>query len=375
MFQKLLPAFLSFFFPQPILFGQQTVLATLTHDGAERDYRLYIPSGYDPASPAPLVFNLHGYTSNAEGQEGYSDMNTVAEANNFLVCHPNGIDNAWNVGWAFGSTADDVGFISALIDELAADYSINIARVYSCGMSNGGFMSYRLACELNNKIAAIASVTGSMTPSYVCNPGKPVPVLEIHGTADAIVPYNGQIGLANSVDDVIDFWVSNNSCETSPVVTEIENTSITDLCTAARIDYNDCDNSQVSLIKIDGGGHTWPGSDFSIGITNQDFNASEVIWQFFSQYDLNGLTNSTEEFWENKITAFPNPVRDFLTIITNELFINGDFEIYNNFSQKIKSGKINGKNIAIDTGDMNPGIYYLAVKNKENFSSQVFIKK
>ncbi|MEO1260156.1 MAG: PHB depolymerase family esterase [Bacteroidota bacterium] len=375
MFQQLLPTFFFSFFTFISLFSQQTVLATLMHDGLERDYRLYIPSGYDAANPAPLVFNLHGFGSNAEQQESYSEMNEVAEVNNFLTCHPNGFDNAWNVGWTFGSTADDVGFISALVDELAANYSINLARVYSCGMSNGGYMSYRLANELNDKIAAVASVTGSMVPGYDYAPGKPVPILHIHGTSDGVVPYTGSTGLAYSAVDVINFWIENNGCAASAVVTDIENISLTDMCTAKRFDYNDCNNSRVSLIQITGGGHTWPGASIDIGITNQDFSASEVIWQFFSQFDLNGPTSSIEKFEENKITVFPNPAHDFINVNTNELFVNGDFEIYNNFSQKIKSGKINGNNFEINTADLIPGIYYLTVKDLGKFSRQVFVKR
>ena len=355
---------------------QQTVTGTIMHNGIQRDYRLFIPSGYSASSPAPLVFNLHGYTSNALEQQFYSGMDAVAEANDFLVCYPNGIGNAWNVEWSFGSTADDVGFISALIDALADDYSINLSRVYSCGMSNGGFMSYRLACELNDKIAAIASVTGSMVPGYACTPGKPVPVLEIHGTADPTVPYNGQANLCIDIDDVIDFWANNNNCEPDPDTVFIENSVIADLCTATRFDFNECENSKVSLIKINGGAHTWPGSSFILGITNQDISASEEIWAFFSQFELDSTATNTNEYsFEKDVVIYPNPARDIIHINSSELPTGCYFEITNNFSQKIMHGKLNENIQPINIGHLPTGIYYLTIIKNDNYFGDIFIKK
>ncbi|RMF00022.1 MAG: hypothetical protein D6772_06880, partial [Bacteroidetes bacterium] len=153
-------------------YSQERIIGRITHDGLEREYRLYVPAAYDGQSPWPLVFNFHGFTSNAAQQEIYSNMNTVADTAHFLVCYPEGIGNAWNVGWSFGSTADDVGFVDALIDSLSLAYELDAGRIYACGMSNGGFMSYRLACERSNRFAAIASVTGSMTRNYDCEPTR-----------------------------------------------------------------------------------------------------------------------------------------------------------------------------------------------------------
>ncbi len=375
MRSKIILSLLFFIFSLPV-FCQQTVEGTLIHDGLQRDYRLYVPSSYAAGTPIPLVFNLHGYTSNASQQQLYSEMDAVAETNNFLVCYPNGEGASWNVGWAFGSTEDDVGFISNLIDELAANYSVNLSRVYSCGMSNGGFMSYRLACELNDKIAAIASVTGSHAPGFVCEPGRPVPVLEIHGTADGVVAYNGTAGVSIAVEDVIDFWVNNNNCGLDADTIAIANTSVADLCTATRYDYNECENSKVSLIKIQGGGHTWPGASLIIGVTNQDINASEEIWEFFSQFNLDGIVaNKDEPDILNDIKIFPNPVHDILNLNADNLNMGGRYYIMNNISQKISGGKINGHSKSIPVGHLQPGIYYLTIVMNDKYSGQVFIKK
>ena len=294
------------------LLGQQTITGGFTFDNEGRAYRLHIPTGYDGTTPLPLVFNMHGYGSNAFEQELYSQMNPVADTANFFVCYPDGINSGWNVGWAFGSTSDDVGFINALIDSLAAQYTINLNRVYACGMSNGGFMSYRLACELNDRVAAIASVTGAMSPQFLptCEPGRAVPVLEIHGTADAVVAYEGTPFVSVPVDSVISFWVANNACNATPTETAIPNTNILDLSTVTRFDYGECaDNTAVSLLKVTNGGHTWPGSPIIVGTTNQDINASVEIWEFFNRYQLDGISAQEEVVstaspaW----SAYPNP--------------------------------------------------------------------
>jgi polyhydroxybutyrate depolymerase len=176
--------------------AQNTIDAELTHDGLVRTYRLYSPAAYNAATPVPLVLNLHGYTSNNLEQEFYGDFRAIADTANFIIVHPNGTEDAngdqfWS---SFGvSSIDDVGFLSALIDKIQTEYSIDHNCIYSTGMSNGGFMSYELACQLSYRIAAIASVTGSMVQSRFdnCNATHPTPVMQIHGTADPTVPYLG----------------------------------------------------------------------------------------------------------------------------------------------------------------------------------------
>lgn len=204
-------------------------------------------------------------------------MDIISDANGFIVCYPNGIDNSWNVGWSFGSNADDVGFLLALVDSLALEFSINYDRFYSCGMSNGGFMSYKLACEASDKIAAIASVTGSIVPSELksCVPIRMMPVMQIHGTADPTVSYNGSV-INAPIDDIISFWSKRNGCNLMSETIQIEDINTLDQCTAERIQYTDCDEgTEVVLYKIEDGGHTWPYGTVTIGVTNRDFNGSQ----------------------------------------------------------------------------------------------------
>ena len=286
--------------------GQQTINASINHDGLQRDYILYVPASYSPGTQAPLVFNFHGYTSNATQQMWYGNFRSIADTEGFIVVHPEGtLDNSgvahWNVGWG-ASTVDDIGFTSALIDSISAEYSINQNRIYSTGMSNGGFMSYQLACELSDRIAAIASVTGSMNIGWFnsCNPNHPIPVMEIHGTLDPTVPYSSS-SFTESIPNIMDYWVNFNNCNSNAVVTAVLNTSTSDGCTAKhQLWENGSNGATVEHYKIIGGEHSWPGALFPNGVTNQDINASEKIWEFFNKYDVNGLITTTST---NNITA------------------------------------------------------------------------
>ena len=299
-------------------FAQTTLSGSIKHNGITRTYRIYIPAVYNPATQVPLLFNLHGYGSNNIEQEFYADFRPVADTAGFIIVHPNGTLDGQNIRFwnAFGaSTVDDIGFISALIDTLSAGYSIDPNRIYSTGMSNGGFMSYELACALSNRIAAVASVTGSMTYARLnlCNALHPVPVMEIHGTADGTVPYTGSL-LFIPVDTLVDFWARFNNCNLIPAITRIPDINVTDGCTAEHYVYNNGDlGSKVELYKIIGGGHTWPGAPMAIGVTNGDFSASVEIWRFLSRYDLVGLTTTRADIGIAQVPAFsvyPNPSQD-----------------------------------------------------------------
>jgi polyhydroxybutyrate depolymerase len=294
------------------LFAQTTVVDSFMFDGIYRNYRLFVPAVYNSNTATPLVLNLHGYTSNATEQQFYSYFDVIADTANFLVVMPNGTrDNQNQTFWnAFGGSGpDDVGFLSALIDTLDATYNINLNRVYSTGMSNGGFMSYKLACELSNRIAAIASVTGTMAITQInnCTPVHPLPVMEIHGTADGTVPYNGTQGMT-PIPNVLSYWVNFNNCNSVADSSDVPNSNTTDGCTAKHYVWSGGDNgSTVEHYKIIGGGHTWPGAVFNVGVTNQDFNASQEIWRFFKQYTLNGLTDVKQTTAASEFMVYPNP--------------------------------------------------------------------
>jgi len=300
----------------PLMVIGQTINGSIQHDGIQRDYILYVPAIYNAATPVPLVFNLHGYTSNNVAQLFYGEFRPIADTANFILCAPNGtIDGQGNRFWdAFGAgVVDDLGFITALIDHISTQYSIDANRVYSTGMSNGGFMSYDLACFRSERFAAIASVTGTMTLARLaqCNATHPTPVMQIHGTADGTVQYNGSTGVS-AIEPLVAHWVQFNNCNPTPAFTALPNVNVTDGCTAEHYLYTGgTSGSTVEFYKIISGGHTWPGAPVTIGITNQDFSASKEIWRFFRQYSLGTLTGLSEaEANAPSFTIGPNPSAD-----------------------------------------------------------------
>ncbi len=353
----------------------QTITGSFQHDGLARDYRLHLPPNLQPGEQLPLVLNLHGYTSNAVEQEFYSGMNAVADTGRFLVCYPNGVGNAWNVGTTWGGTADDVGFLSALIDTIQAQYGVDMERVYSCGMSNGGFMSYRLACELGDRIAAIASVTGTMTTAMLtnCDPVRPMPVMEIHGTADQVVAYNGSFGVA-SIPDVVDFWDSQNECDGPVVSGNFPDVVTNDQATASFDIHTGCQEGvEVILITVANGGHSWPGAIPipSFGATCQDFSASSEIWNFFNRFKLDLPSAVVENDGQDpQVAVFPNPfVTEFYI-----LFEGKPVEFARVFDAR---GRLvwQGAPAAIHTEAWPTGVYFLVVKMGEEGVCRKVVKR
>lgn len=258
------------------------------HNGLPRTYSIYIPTNYDENRAVPLVFNFHGYRSNAIEQFNYSGLETVSEREGFILVMPQGElfqgSSHWNVGgWTIGSTMDDVAFTDALLTYFMEEYSIDAKRIYSTGMSNGGYMSFLLACQLSDKIAAIASVTGSMTPQThaACNPQRAMPTLQIHGNSDRVVPYNGA-DWTLSIDNVLEYWITHNNCNLEPEISQFPDIDSQDGSTIFKYDYKG-EQVNTTHFKVIGGGHTWPGS-----MGNKDISAAEEIWSFFSQYDIDG---------------------------------------------------------------------------------------
>ena len=350
--------------------SQQTLSSSIKHDGLDRTYITYIPASYSGNEPVPLLFNFHGYTSNASEQMFYGDFRGIADTAGFLIIHPQGTldDNNqpfWNAHWGAASV-DDIGFVAALIDTILSEYNIDTNRIYSAGMSNGGFMGYSLACDLSDKFAAIASVTGTMTYSHLtqCNPTNPVPVMQIHGTADLVVPYAGNLASGMTpIDDVITYWVKHNNTDTIPIFNEVPNSSITDLCTAEKYEYSNGDqDSDVILYKIINGGHTWPGSAFSKGVTNQDIDASVEIWKFFSTHTRNKMISSSgTSVLDNLVKTYPNPSSGFVKIDNGQLINITDLS-----GKKIRFSYINSNTINLNY--WNKGVYFLEIINQNNIS-------
>lgn len=279
-------------------YEERILKCELTHKGLDRYY--YIQLAHPEAEGlSSVLFNLHGYGSNALEQMYYTNFNNLANTkeNNFILIHPQGAplntvltssSSHWNSGgWTIGSTVDDVDFIDTIIKLVSQKYNLNQDRIYSTGMSNGGFMSYHLACNLSSKIAAIASVTGSMSKETYedCNPTHSTSILQVHGTIDATVPFEGNSALGmRSINDVMDYWKLYDACDIEPIsiVTDYFDIEIS----VQHDTYLNCLNDvQVELYKIEGMGHRWPNKQ------RYGISATEKIWEFINLYDINGKIN------------------------------------------------------------------------------------
>jgi polyhydroxybutyrate depolymerase len=358
--------------------AQTTVNKSLIYGGITRTYSLYVPASYASSQAVPLLLNLHGYTSNGAQQAIYGDFRPIADTAKFIVVHPNGTvdpiggQTFWNFG-IVGATVDDYGFLEAMIDAISEEYSINQNRIYSVGMSNGGFMSYGLACQ-SNRFAAVGSVTGSMSlPMYnSCSPARPTPVIHIHGTVDATVPYNGSAS-AKAAEDVVAYWVTNNNCNQTPQTTNIPNSNLTDGATAERLLYSGGTNGHtVEFFKVINGGHTWPGSNIPLqasGNTCLDFSASKEIWRFFSQYEIQNTASLENLKINDLVNIYPNPTTDEI-----------NFSVQTNVKILNITGQIVANQNQITTLDMNayPAGIYIAILTDEKgeaFQRSKIVKK
>ncbi len=249
--------------------------------GQTRQYRLHIPPNYQQDAPLPLVINLHGYNSYAEQQERVSAMPEKADQSGFIAVHPEALGDPQT--WHFGPEAEataDVTFIRDLIIHLQDQLCIDPARIYVTGMSNGAQMTHRLGCDLSDLVAAIAPVAGGYLRTQACNAVRPLPVVGFHGTEDNLLPYEGS-PLFLPVRDWAAAWATRNGCNPTPTVT-FQNGDVTGET------WSNCqDNAEVTLYTVEGGGHSWPGSEvMPPDITTQDIDATDAMWDFFQAHPM-----------------------------------------------------------------------------------------
>jgi polyhydroxybutyrate depolymerase len=274
---------------------------TVDVGGLARQYIIHVPRTYDRSHPVALVIVLHGGYGTPEGTQRISGMDAVADEHGFIAVYPRGISKHWDDGRSSSlQNPDDVRFVAAMIDQLERQYRIDPDRVYATGLSNGAIFSLRLACELDGRIAAVASVAGSVAAPLApsCRPKTPVSVLLINGTSDPLVPYGGGMvagrtfaaGPVISVPQSVALWTSIDRCAATPSQVPMAHLNSDDPTTTTKFDYEHCSGgASVELLSVAGGGHTWPGGPqylpaFVIGQTSRDFNASETIWQFFEAH-------------------------------------------------------------------------------------------
>ncbi len=265
---------------------------TLQFGGLTRTYSVHVP----PGPPKGLVLSLHGGGGTGVGQQGLTDFDAAADVNNLLVAYPDGYEKSWADGRGASPAdrrhVDDVGFLVALAAKLQNDFGVPVGHVFATGMSNGGFMSNKLACDRADVFAAVAPVAGTLGAGVACNPSRPVSVLDAHGTADPLVPFNGGdvhgrggISHSISVNGLVDKWRTADGCQGDPSTEALPD--VGDGTFVRRFDSTACaSSSEVVFYRIDAGGHTWPGGKqylpkAVIGPTTRAFDASAVIAQFF----------------------------------------------------------------------------------------------
>ena len=263
-------------------------VASLVHKDVKRRYIVYAPPSYQDAKQEayPVVFNFHGSGMTMAEQMLYTGMNRAADRHRFIVVYPLGVERDWNVGFGmpYLGGSDDVGFTAALLEKIKKDYRVDAARVYATGLSRGGFFALRLAAELPQSFAAVASVGGPMPEPVIqhhTSTGK-VGVMLIHGTADQVVAYDGKATGYLSAKDSHRYWIKRNGLDSATEQARGYGTEV---------DYREQGDgaTRVALVTVKDGGHTWPGADaFNVGLpigkTTRDVDANELMWQFFSRH-------------------------------------------------------------------------------------------
>ena len=271
---------------------------TLSWDGRERDYFLYLPPNLKPNQKYPAVVVLHGATANAQYAARMANFFEMARRDEAILVFPNGTGLyrhavlTWNAkhccGYAKEHNIDDLGFLSQMVEELIGNHSVDETRIYMTGISNGAMMAHWFACHHSEKVRAIAPVAGNLN-LFEQSPTKPIPVMAFHGTADKHSPYDGGSGSATKypredkpVKEGIQFWVQHNQCNTIPQTETFEDV-------VQEIYSGGQSGSEVILYTIQDGGHSWPGGREGIRFGNMDpptqsISASQLIWDFFQKH-------------------------------------------------------------------------------------------
>ncbi len=355
---------------------------SIAYGGYYRTYLLHLPAGYDGASDLPLIIALHGGFGNAYRIERQSRLSAKADAEHFIVVYPEGVRGgllsvrSWNAGGCCGFAAnagiDDVGFINALLDTLIHTYAVDTARIYATGMSNGGYMAYRLACESADRIAAIAPVAASMSLNN-CRPERAVPVIDFHSYLDTHVPYNGGVGDGPSnhynppKDSVLNVWNNLNACLS--IDTLIHNAQYT------YVKWSHCNcNTEIHHYATQDGGHSWPGGEQTPAgaPVSRYIDATDLMWTFFQQHTLacHSLSVKPGKTKNNPVDVFPNPTGGKFSVRFNNETNKFVWSILN------PEGKIlfTGRSSRMDISHLPEGIYLLKIVTDDFTALKKLIK-
>jgi len=281
---------------------------TVIVDDVSRRYRVHVPKIYDATQPTPVMLVYHGGGGNPESMVRLTGLNTKSDEAGFIAVYPYGsgldperlltFNGGECCGFAMQRKIDDVAFTRALLDDLATVANVDANRVFATGLSNGGIMSHYVASELSDRIAAIAPVGGPLMMD-ACRPKRPVPVMHFHGTGDEFAPFNGGYGKGGaggkgvtdfkSVEHTIQNWVKANGCKPEPEIVALPDKADDGMKSTRKTWGGGKDGSEVVLIEIENGGHTWPGMDppvAMLGKSTKDISANDLMWEFFLRHPL-----------------------------------------------------------------------------------------
>lgn len=345
------------------VFGQLTN-ETIVINGVSRSYKLYVPVGFNPQTESPdMIIIMHGLGGTNADMVG-AGFNNIADTARVIAVYPQALNNsygmsAWNNGTLLGSSADDLGLMHALINRGLTDFNVNPARVYAAGFSMGSIMSHHMACAMNQRIAAIGAMSGTMPTSDIssCVPMYQTPVIHLHGTADGTVPYNGNaLPSLSLVPQTIDFWRGVHGCAATADSTRIPHTG-TDTITIDRFVYNNCNPlGSLELWRFNGAGHVYLYKPVS------DIDEMIEVWKFLSRWNHpHPSTLDVAEASEQLFRISPNPS-------------NGVLKVTSNFAGAVQLVDLNGALISeehisqgmteLDFSSVKKGIYLIRIGEK-----------
>ncbi len=300
---------------------------TMSVGSATRNYYKYLPVNYQTSENLPLVFILHGLGGNAQ-QMTLAGFSAIADTARVIAIYPEGLMNgfgqtAWNNGTLVSSTADDVTFFNKMMDLMLSTQNVNPARIYVTGFSMGGIMSHHLACKINNRIAAIGPMAGTMSTSDIstCVPSYKTPVIHLHGTADATVPYDANpLPSLSLVPETMTFWRNVHGCMSTADSTRLPNTAM-DGITVDRFIYNNCNPlGSVELWRFNGADHIYLYEPVN------DITEAKEIWRFFNKWQHPSPAVGITTIEKNDFFIAPNPNNGRWKIQSEE---EGTFYLYN----------------------------------------------
>ena len=352
---------LSFFSLPAFFVNAQLTNKSLTIGATTRTYKQYLPAGFDPGTESvSVIIALHGLGGTSNDIVG-TGLNTIADTARIIVFYPQGVANgygqtAWNNGTLLSSSVDDISFMNQLMDTAILNFNADPTRVYVAGFSMGSIMSYHLACAMNNRIAAIGCMSGTMATSDIssCVPAYVTPVIHFHGTSDGTVPYNtNPLPSLSLVPQTIDFWKTQHACGTTADSTRLADTG-SDSYTVDRFVYDNCSpTGSLEHWRINGADHEYFYKPVN------DFDEITETWLFFRKWQHN--SPAAAGINENKETQFsvsPNPSEGSIEI---ESKVNGTFELYNASGALVTTGKVVSGTNNFNWESLESGIYLISI--------------